>query len=142
MPKRKEAKANTSQAIQGRLSDLRKQDIKGIFLADIHFSHRQPISRIEDDWYEAQERYGDALKALWQELGKPTVLCAGDVFHRWNAEGKMGLVSAVADWMPPFCSPLVGRHALGGSAHSWRFFVLDFFWRRFRGLMFVESCGV
>ena len=56
-----------------------------ILCSDLHISAKRPVYRsTEDDWWEAQARPLRHLKA-WKEKYNCPVLCAGDVFDRWNA---------------------------------------------------------
>lgn len=54
-----------------------------VLCSDIHLSSVAPVARsCEPDWYEAQARYLKHLKAVAGDL---PIICAGDVFHRWNS---------------------------------------------------------
>lgn len=56
-----------------------------ILLADIHLTLNPPIWRsAEPDWFTAMKRPLDEVRALQEEHDCP-VLCAGDVFTRWNS---------------------------------------------------------
>lgn len=58
--------------------------IIAIAVADIHLSHNPPVSRaVEPDWLEAQSRPLRELRELQKKHDVP-VLCAGDVFDRYN----------------------------------------------------------
>lgn len=56
-----------------------------IFCADLHLSHTPPVARsAEPDWYAAMARPLKELRELAERYGCP-VICAGDVFDRWNS---------------------------------------------------------
>lgn len=61
-------------------------EIIALAVADIHLSHNPPVARsAEPDWYEAMGRRLDQLRDLQRENGGVPILCAGDVFDRWNS---------------------------------------------------------
>lgn len=51
-----------------------------VLTADLHLSLKQPPCR-KDDWMEVQKGY---LKQLRGIAGKLPILCAGDIFDKWN----------------------------------------------------------
>ena len=85
-------------------------------ISDIHWSHKAPSTRIkEPDWYEAQARHIRRLYEIWSEVGRPPILMAGDLFHKWNEP--IGLVSFISEQLelyfgqsPIFVIP--GQHDL------------------------------
>src|SRR4051812_32063920 len=69
----------------------------GIFLADLHWSEKAPISRsAEPDWMEVQKEQMRQLRDLQIHLGKPPIFVAGDLFHKWNSPPI--LISNVLSW--------------------------------------------
>lgn len=59
--------------------------VVAILTADIHLSHKCPVARsAESSWYEAMKRSLWELDLLVNKYQVP-VLCAGDVFHKWNS---------------------------------------------------------
>jgi hypothetical protein len=74
---------------QGKMSDMRKKDMKGdtpiaVFVSDLHLRHIAPIARKEKDkdWYEVMGRYCNQLREI---AGNLPIFCAGDIFHKWNS---------------------------------------------------------
>lgn len=63
---------------------VRKQ-VVAICCADIHLSLKPPVARAgEEDWLAAQGRVLQKLCELQKKHDVP-ILCAGDVFDRWNS---------------------------------------------------------
>ena len=59
--------------------------VVAILCSDLHLSHTAPLARSsEPDWYEAMGRPLAELRGLQKQHGCP-VICAGDVFDRWNS---------------------------------------------------------
>lgn len=59
--------------------------VLAVLVSDIHLSHTAPSFRsVEDSWYEAMGRQIDQLRSVAETHGVP-IVCAGDVFDRWNA---------------------------------------------------------
>ena len=81
-----------------------------ILCADIHLSHKPPIWRsAEPDWYEAMKRPLDELTYLQEKYDVP-VLCAGDVFDKWNAPAE--LINFAIDNLPDDFYAIAGQHDL------------------------------
>ncbi len=84
-------------------------------IADLHFWHRPPVARSCEDWWAVQKHYLAQLKHLQHELsggkGKPPlpILCAGDVFDKWNAEPET--INFLLEHMPHLVS-VCGQHDL------------------------------
>jgi DNA repair exonuclease SbcCD nuclease subunit len=84
-------------------------------IADIHLSHRPPLARCEEpDWYKAMQRPLNELQALAEKYDVP-VLCAGDVFHRWDACPE--LINFAIDHLPKMYS-VPGQHDLPHHSHD------------------------
>lgn len=65
---------------------MRKEDVVAILCSDIHLSHTPPIARsAEPDWYEAMRRSLTQIKSLSHQLGRCPIICAGDIFDKWNS---------------------------------------------------------
>jgi len=81
-----------------------------ILTADWHLSHKPSIFRsAEPDWYAAMQRALDEIFRL-SDLYNCPILCAGDIFHKWNSPPElinfvMGLPSS------PIIS-IAGQHDL------------------------------
>jgi len=89
---------------------------KGIPLAvlcsDIHLSHKCPVARTaEESWYEAMKRVLDELRfiAHQQFNCKLPIICAGDVFDRWNSPAE--LINFAVDNLPEMYA-IPGQHDL------------------------------
>lgn len=79
-----------------------------VLVADLHLSLKPPLARsVEDDWLEVQKGYLDQLGKLAKDI---PILCAGDIFDRWNAAPE--LVNFALAHLPHgmFCVP--GNHDL------------------------------
>jgi len=60
--------------------------VVAIACSDVHLSLKPPIARAqEDDWMEAQARPWREINKLRMEHANAPVLCAGDLFDRWNS---------------------------------------------------------
>lgn len=77
-----------------------------ILCSDIHLCHTMPAARCDDDWYAAMEYQLDQLTALQREHSVP-ILCAGDVFDRWNSVPQ--LVNFAIEVLPTMYS-IPGQH--------------------------------
>lgn len=81
-----------------------------ILVADIHLSHVAPNYRkLEPDWYEAMRRPLRDLASYSEEYEVP-VLCAGDVFHKWNSPPK--LINFAIEEIPHVFASIPGQHDL------------------------------
>lgn len=59
--------------------------VVALLCADIHLSYQPPVARSgEESWFAAMERPLKALRDLQEKHSCP-VLCAGDVFDKWNS---------------------------------------------------------
>ncbi len=78
-----------------------------VAVADLHLTLTPPACRQEEDWLAVQKGYLDQLKQI---AGKLPILCAGDVFDRWNPPPE--LINFALDHLPRgmFCVP--GQHDL------------------------------
>lgn len=80
-----------------------------LFCADLHLSLNPPLARsLESDWFMAMKRHLDVLKVMQRKFKCP-ILCAGDIFDRWNAP--VELVNFAIENLPTmFAVP--GQHDL------------------------------
>lgn len=61
------------------------RNIAAIAVSDLHLSHTPPAARSgEPDWYLAMQKHTSELCYL-TEMHKVPVICAGDIFDRWNS---------------------------------------------------------
>lgn len=80
-----------------------------VVCADLHLSEKPPIARsVEKDWFGVMAGQLSQLDHLAKSLGVP-VLCAGDVFHKWNASN--ALVNFALDHLPEMYA-VPGQHDL------------------------------
>lgn len=56
-----------------------------LLCSDLHLSHRPPPCRAGEDWYKAQQRVLDEIWTISMEEGGIPIVCAGDIFDRWNS---------------------------------------------------------
>lgn len=69
---------------------LVKDKVVAILVADIHLCHSPPVARaLEPDWYAAMQRSLDEIRALSIQYDDVPILCAGDVFDRWNSNAAL-----------------------------------------------------
>ncbi len=86
------------------------EKVIAILCADIHLSAKPPIWRsAEPDWYFAMRRPLVDLMAL-QMTHECPVLCAGDIFDKWNSPPE--LINFALEYLPDnmYCIP--GQHDL------------------------------
>jgi len=80
-----------------------------IAISDLHLSLLQPACRADKDWMAVQAGYLDQVKKMADELRVP-VLCAGDVFDRWNAPPE--LINFALKHLPDGMICVPGQHDL------------------------------
>lgn len=75
---------------EGKDSHVKGPDtVNSIWCADIHLSDRPPSARVaEPDWFKAQARVLDQVKALMLKHTCPLFI-AGDIFNRWDASAAL-----------------------------------------------------
>ncbi len=90
---------------------MRKQNqIVAILCSDLHLSLKPPTWRsAEPDWFGAMARPLDEISGLQHEHKCP-VLCAGDVFDRWNSPPE--LINFAMDYLPDNFWAIPGQHDL------------------------------
>lgn len=60
--------------------------VVALFIADVHLSVKPPIARSDEpSWFGAMERSLKQLRNLQAQHPNAIVLCAGDIFDRWNS---------------------------------------------------------
>lgn len=93
------------------MSNLRTTaEVVAIVCADIHLSMKPPVARSrEPDWFAAMARPLLELSLLASQFDVP-VICAGDVFDKWNVSPE--LICFAFDYLPEqfYCIP--GQHDL------------------------------
>lgn len=86
-----------------------------VLCSDIHLSHTPPAARsAEPDWYAAMQRSLDEVARLAKRYECP-IICAGDVFDRWNSPPE--LINWAADHMPKMYA-IPGQHDLPEHAYE------------------------
>lgn len=85
-------------------------DVIAIACSDIHLCHTAPLCRRkEEDWYDVMGRTLNQLKEI-QKRYKVPILCAGDVFDKWNPTPEL-INWAIAN-MPERMWCIPGQHDL------------------------------
>lgn len=86
-----------------------KPTIVAIALSDLHLTLLPPACRADKSWLEVQANYLQQVKALELKHHVP-ILCAGDIFDRWNAPPE--LIHFALKHLPDgmYCIP--GQHDL------------------------------
>ncbi len=87
----------------------KNKEIIAICCADIHLSLNAPIWRsAEPDWFEAMARPLSEITKLQEKYNCP-ILCAGDIFDRWNSPPE--LTNWAGDHLPKMYA-IPGQHDL------------------------------
>jgi DNA repair exonuclease SbcCD nuclease subunit len=82
-----------------------------LLIADIHLSQKAPVARSsEGDWYVAMERYLKQVRELKRINGDCAILCAGDIFDKWNAPPEV--INFALDKLPDDMICIPGQHDL------------------------------
>ena len=98
-----------------KVAEMKSDQVVAIACADLHLSHTPPIARAgEKSWYEAMMRPLAELRKLAVDLQVP-ILCAGDVFDKWNAPAE--LINFALDCLPEMYA-IPGQHDL--PLHNYR----------------------
>jgi hypothetical protein len=91
------------------LQQTNPSTVYAIVCGDIHLSHKPPIARsAEPNWYDAMTRPLDEIVGL-QKKHKCPVICAGDIFDKWNAPAE--LINFAFRWIQQ-CIAIPGNHDL------------------------------
>lgn len=92
---------------------MRKKEPIAILCADLHLSLKRPACRLDVDWMETQADYLRQLREL-QVVGDKKdvipVLCAGDIFDRWNPPPE--LIRFALEHLPDGMICVPGQHDL------------------------------
>ncbi len=70
------------------MSDLQKTPL-AVLCSDLHLRETAPSARAEKDWYEVMENHLNALGDAAYRCGNVPIICAGDVFDRWNPSSEL-----------------------------------------------------
>jgi hypothetical protein len=90
---------------------LRKPHRIAVLCSDLHLSLLQPACRADKDWMEVQHGYLLQLKNIAFDQGQRLpVICAGDIFDRWNAPPE--LINFALDHLPDGMLCVPGQHDL------------------------------
>lgn len=86
-----------------------------ILISDLHLSLSRPSCRNDDDWMEVQKKALDFVKRMSQGLapfgeGPLHILCAGDIFDRWNPTPE--LLHFALSYLPNNMICVPGQHDL------------------------------
>lgn len=91
---------------------LRKSSpVVAVVCADVHLSIRPPIARADEpNWFSAMLRPWTEIRGtLLMKKPKPVVLCAGDIFDRWNSPPE--LINWAIECLPTIYA-IPGNHDL------------------------------
>jgi hypothetical protein len=88
-----------------------------ILCSDLHLRETTPRARAESDWYGVMELQLNALQQAASDLDNLPIICAGDVFDKWNPSAEL-VNFAIAKLPPIFAIP--GQHDLRYHAYEER----------------------
>lgn len=95
------------------MSSMSKRYPIAIAISDLHLSLTQPICRADKDWMAIQAHYLDQVKETAQGLNplkSVPILCAGDIFDRWNTPPE--LINFALTHLPDGMLCIPGQHDL------------------------------
>lgn len=95
---------------------MNKPPVAALCIADLHLWDRPPSCRAEADWFAVQERYLTQIGEVQKRYGGPPVICAGDVFHKWNTSPE--LVNFAMRHLPRPFYAVPGQHDLPYHNHG------------------------
>lgn len=81
-----------------------------ILCSDLHLTLTKPSCRSDASWKEVQARYLGQIKDLARSYGKVPIICAGDIFDRWNASPE--LINFALKHLPDNMLCVAGQHDL------------------------------
>lgn len=81
-----------------------------IGISDLHLSLQKPACRADKDWMAVQAGYLKQVRDLSYRLNQVPVLCAGDIFDRWNAPAE--LINFALAELPEKMLCIPGQHDL------------------------------
>jgi DNA repair exonuclease SbcCD nuclease subunit len=91
------------------MSRVRKEaKVIAICCGDLHLSHKAPVARIDENWYDAMAYQLQQLYDLKKKYDCP-ILCAGDIFDRWDSPPE--LISFALEYLPKMYA-IPGNHDL------------------------------
>lgn len=91
------------------LRKLPKAEVIAILVSDFHLSLTAPVARsVEPNWLAVQGRHCAWLSELSIKHKCP-IICAGDIFHRWNSPPE--LINWAIQHLPPMYA-IPGQHDL------------------------------
>lgn len=89
------------------MSNVSKPNLIAVLCSDIHLTLQSPVCRADEDWREVQAGYLNQLQDL---AGSLPVICAGDIFDRWNASPE--LINFALEYLPNRMICVPGQHDL------------------------------
>ena len=97
------------------MSDLRadnkgmkkSENLIAMFVADLHLSLTQPACRADKDWMTVQRHYLEQLAVIADDV---PILCAGDIFDKWNPPPE--LITFALKYLPSGMICVPGQHDL------------------------------
>jgi hypothetical protein len=99
---------NARERITGEVPPVRKY--AALLVSDIHLSDKcPPFRKGEPSWMLAQGNYLEELKRISLSHGEIPIVCAGDVFDKWDASPE--LISLCLKYFPHMYS-VCGQHDL------------------------------
>lgn len=78
-----------------------------VLVSDLHLTLKQPACRADKDWRAVQIAYLSQLEAIADEC---PIICAGDIFDRWNASPE--LINFALEYLPDGMICVPGQHDL------------------------------
>jgi hypothetical protein len=96
---------------------MRKKEVIAILCSDLHLQLKAPVARsAEPDWFAAMRRPCKQLCQLQHRHGGVPVLCAGDVFDKWNSSAEV--VNFALEELPDNFHAVPGQHDLPYHAYN------------------------
>ena len=87
-----------------------KANVIAVLISDLHLSLRQPSCRADKDWMAVQANYLEQVREEAGPYDRIPVLCAGDIFDRWNPPPE--LINFALKHLPPKMLCVPGQHDL------------------------------
>ena len=88
---------------------MREPNPIAIAISDLHLSLLPPACRADKDWMQVQAHYLQQVKD-WAQADQLPILCAGDIFDRWNAPPE--LINFALEHLPDNMICVPGQHDL------------------------------
>ncbi len=84
-----------------------------LLCSDLHLSHNPPLARAEEpNWLQAQKRVLDQIRSIQKENDYCPILFAGDLYDKWDANGKPELINFALEHLPENMTCVAGQHDL------------------------------